>query len=87
MTRTDYTTRTASATARRVGSKIVHEVHVTPEAAPVIRATRTSERRYAYAIVRWVTVDGHRTVSVVRWSDSPKAPASKGHFAVRVESV
>jgi hypothetical protein len=78
----NITPKIASADVRPAGSKFVHTVYV--DGVPV--ATRRSERRYHFAIARWVgnREDGTRTVVVDRWSSS-SARVKHGAFAIYVE--
>lgn len=82
------TTTQVTATARDAGRNVVHTVaavHADGTSAPVYRATRRSNTRYAFAICRWATdVNGDRAVFVERWSKN--ARATGGTFAVAVES-
>lgn len=68
------------AVARDAGRNVVHEVKLDGETVPY--GTRRSAHRYAYAICRWYRREGGASLSVKRWSRSPKCSGEE--FAVPV---
>jgi hypothetical protein len=79
---------TVTATARIAGSKVVHTVHAVRDGEPVkvYGSTRRSIHRYAYAVVRFVTVDGERAVIVDRWTNTNRARADQARIPVTWEA-